>query len=604
MRRYAGRLFTGVLLGVLFGLSNGLILNTADMLIKRLSDPSKAAVTAPAIVSKGFFKSLSDSVARGRQAFQDVLDPWLPLKGRPMDRQQMVGILFLFPVLMALRGYLGFLSDYCLGWVSERAVNDLQVDILQKLQSLSIDFFNRSQLGDLTTRIHGDTFNLQRSLNFGLADAIKEPVTVVAVFTVLLFRDPGMMLFLLLVMPLLVTPIILLGRKVRAAAKRAVQTKVSQASLLIEALSGIRVVKAFGLEDQQLGRFRDYAKELVRHGVKGIQAKGLINPTIETVTALILGILIVFLFRSGRDWDDMMVFIAGLVSVYTPMKRLAGLHVLFQQTTPGVDRLVQLLNEQPSVKEPVQPKPLPRFERGLGFENVSFAYREKPILNRVTFTIPRGQKLGLAGESGSGKSTLLNLLFRFYDPTDGKITLDGVDLRDLSTQTLRAHCALVSQEIVLFDQTVAENIGCGRLGATRADIEAAARSAFAHDFIQQLPQGYDTRVGERGITLSQGQRQRVAIARAFVRNAPILVLDEATASLDSQSEAEVQSAIDALAEQRTVICVAHRLSTLSNMDRVLVLDQGRIVEDGSFQELLRAGKLFAKMAQKQGIFPS
>ncbi|HMO66121.1 MAG TPA: ATP-binding cassette domain-containing protein, partial [Verrucomicrobiota bacterium] len=241
------------------------------------------------------------------------------------------------------------------------------------------------------------------------------------------------------------------------------------------------------------------------------------------------------------------------------------------------------------------------FRDAVRFEHVGFRYDAEPVLVDFTLTIRRGEKLGLAGESGSGKSTLLNLLLRFYDPTAGRVTLDGTDVREFAAAELRGQMALVSQEIVLFDQTVAENIACGRPGATRAEVEAAARAAVAHDFITALPQGYDTPIGERGVTLSGGQRQRLAIARAFVRDAPILVLDEATAALDSQAEREVQAAIERLEEGRTVICVAHRLSTLANLDRILVLGRGRIVEEGTFAELLRAGGVFTAMARMQGI---
>jgi subfamily B ATP-binding cassette protein MsbA len=268
-----------------------------------------------------------------------------------------------------------------------------------------------------------------------------------------------------------------------------------------------------------------------------------------------------------------------------------------------------MLHEQPTVRDPAQPRPVAPFARDIVFDQVTFSYRTepgapRPVLQDLNLAIPRGFRLGLAGESGSGKTTILNLLFRFYDPTTGAIRLDGVDLREVAMADLRGQMALVSQDSVIFDQTVAANIGCGRPGATREEIEAAAKAAFAHDFIQQLPEGYDTRLGERGASLSGGQRQRLCIARAFVRNAPILVLDEATASLDSKAEAEVQAAIDRLAEHRTVICVAHRLSTLAAMDRILVLDQGRVVEQGSFQELLQAGGAFAAMAARQGIFPA
>jgi len=264
-------------------------------------------------------------------------------------------------------------------------------------------------------------------------------------------------------------------------------------------------------------------------------------------------------------------------------------------------RLKEILSTEPTVIDPPQPKPMPVFAKEIRFDNVRFGYRDNPVLHDFSLVIPRGARLGLAGESGSGKTTLLNLLYRFYDPTAGALKIDGLNLREVSTRDLRAQMALVSQDTVLFDDTVAGNIAAGRPGATRAEIEAAARAAFAHDFIIQLPQGYDNQIGERGGTLSGGQRQRLAIARAFVRNAPILVLDEATASLDSKAEAEVQAAIDVLAEHRTVICVAHRLSTLATMDRIIVLAEGRIVEQGGYQELLKADGPFAAMARRQGI---
>jgi len=278
---------------------------------------------------------------------------------------------------------------------------------------------------------------------------------------------------------------------------------------------------------------------------------------------------------------------------------VAGLHVYYQQASVGVERLIKILNEQPTVKEPASPKAMKPFAHEIRFENVTFAYHDRAVLRNFSLTIPFGMKLGVVGESGSGKSTLVNLLFRFYDPQEGRILIDGQDIRELSTFDLRAQMALVSQEIILFDQTIAENIACGRAEASRNEIEAAAKAAFAHDFIRELPQGYDTRVGDRGVLLSGGQRQRIAIARAFIRQAPILALDEATAALDAESEAQVQRAIDHLAEHRTVISVAHRLSTLAKMDKIIVLRAGKIVEEGTFSELLRGDGVFGSMAQRQ-----
>jgi subfamily B ATP-binding cassette protein MsbA len=408
-------------------------------------------------------------------------------------------------------------------------------------------------------------------------------------------------LFAAVFLPICMLPMIILGRKARRAGKASREADVQQASLIVEFLSGIRVVKAFGLEAQQIERFRNYSSDLLRHAMKSVQAREQMNPIIESIAAVGLGVLLIYIFLAGNQVTDLITFITGVFLLYTPVKKLARLHVLLQQASAGVERLMQVLEEKPSVREAAAPRAVSSFASAIEFVNVDFSYGHSTILHQLSLRVPRGQKLGIAGESGSGKSTLLNLLFRFYDPTSGKILFDGQDLRELAVGDLRRQMALVSQEVVLFDQSAADNIACGKVGATPQEIEAAARAAYADDFIRRLPHGYQTLVGERGVTLSGGQRQRIAIARAFIRNAPVLVLDEATASLDSQAEAEVQSDIERLEQNRTVICVAHRLSTLAKMDRVIVLSQGRIIEEGTFDELLQQGGLFSDMARRQGI---
>ncbi len=607
LRRYRERLFLGVVLGLIFGLSNVGILGASKMVLVRLEPP---AVQPPGSIQTTIankvplppaLESLKTSWRQFTESLNQMLDPWLPVANRPLDPRQIAGILFLLPLLMATRGFVGYLSSYCLGWVSERVVNDMRLDVLLKLNSLSLDFFNRSTIGDLLARVNNDTTALLRTLNFGFSDLIKEPFTILLVLGYLCYLDWKLTFFVLIFFPLCVVPIVVLGRKIRKASSGSILAGVSQASLLVELISSIRVVKAFNLEAQQVERYRDFSRDLVRHGVRGMKARELVNPIIETISAIGLGLLIVWIFHTGRSLSHMVVFLGGVISIYTPIKKLSGLAVLFQQTSVGVDRLMKIMAEEPTVKEPAQPKTLARFESAITFDGVSFTYGNQLVVKDMKLTIPRGFKLGVAGESGSGKSTLVNLVFRFYDPTQGIIKIDGVDLRDLATHNLRQLMALVSQEVVIFDQTVAENIACGRPGATPAEVEAAARAAYAHDFIMELKDGYHTRLGERGVTLSGGQRQRVAIARAFIRNAPILVLDEATAALDSQSEAEVQIAIDRLTENRTVICVAHRLSTLATTDQIIVLSQGRIIEQGSYADLLRAGGPFAAMASRQGI---
>jgi ABC-type multidrug transport system fused ATPase/permease subunit len=601
-RKYWSRLTAGILLGVLFGLSNASFVWATKTLITRMSPPTATASAAPRIERADGKKFSEQLKNRLEQKSQDLVDPWLPTVGRPVDWRQILGGLLFFPMLVAVRGFVGYLSSYCMAWVSERVVNDLRVDVLKKLTGLSLDFFNRSTLGDLLTRVNGDTLSLQRCLSLGFSDLIKEPITILGILFALCLIDWQLTLGAMIFFPLCVVPVIVLGKKARRASKATVDVNVIQSSLLVEMLEGIRVIKAFGLEAQQVGRFRQLSRDLVHYGMKGIRAREQINPIIETVSMVGFGLLIVYVAYKQRNIGDMVGFLTGMVFFYTPVKKLAGLHVLFEQTGVGVARLMHILTEQPSVRESPAPKPLTQFKASIEFQTLDFSYGNRPVLRNINLKIPRGMKLGVAGESGSGKSTLVNLLFRFYDPTSGAIRLDGLDLREISLGNLRQIMALVSQEIVVFDLTVAENIACGKPGATPAEIEAAARAAYAHEFILQLPQGYDTRIGERGQTLSGGQRQRLCIARAFVRDAPILVLDEATAALDSQAESEVQEAIERLEENRTVICVAHRLSTLATMDRIIVLSQGRIVEQGGFDELLRAGGVFAAMAKRQGIY--
>ena len=603
IRRYWVRMLLGVLLGVLFGISNAAILGGSKALLNRVF-PSESNDVRLRITETAGMGSLREFANNAREKMAAVTDPWLPKENRKLDARQVVGLLFFFPLLFAFRGYIGYLSSYCMGWVSERVISDLRQDVFAKLSTLSLDFYNRATMGDLITHVHGDTQALQKSLNLGVSDLVKEPVTIVFTLGYLLWMDWKLTLFVAAFMPVCVVPMAVLGRKVRRASKGNVKTGVQQQSLLVEFLSSIRLIKAYKLEKQAAARFAQHARQLVHHGMKQIQAKELINPLIETIGAIGLGILLVYIIYTGKTGAELAVFVGAVALIYTPIKKVAGLHVYYQQASVGVERLIKILNEQPTVKEPISPKAMKPFAREIRFENVTFAYHDRPVLRNFSLTIPFGMKLGVVGESGSGKSTLVNLLFRFYDPQEGRILIDGQDIRELTTFDLRARMALVSQEIILFDQTIAENIACGRADASPAEIEAAAKAAFAHDFIRELPQGYDTRVGDRGVLLSGGQRQRIAIARAFIRQAPILALDEATAALDAESEAQVQRAIDHLAEHRTVISVAHRLSTLAKMDKIIVLRAGKIVEEGTFSELLRGDGVFGSMAQRQTFAPA
>jgi subfamily B ATP-binding cassette protein MsbA len=607
MRPYWSRLLAGILLGCLCGLTAASFLWATRTLTERLA-PSDAMEkhrtekkTRKQLVQ---FPQAWEARAGELKAGVDAkLEHWLPRIGAQITWQRIVGALALLPLLALLRGGTDYLSNYCMGWVSERVIADLRYDVLGKLTSLSLDYFNKSTTGDMLTRINTDTLNLQRALRQGCADLVKETFTICGVLVMLISYDPQLTLIVFVLLPVVALPLFVLGKKARRAGRQQRKANVNQTSMLVEALGGIRVVKAFNLESLQMARFHELAKRVVHHGMKGVQAKELTTPIIEVVAAIAVSALVLYLFWTQQTLDYLVAFVVGIGLFFTSVKKISAVHILFEQAGAGVERIVELLNEKPTVTEPAQPKALKSFGREIQFERVDFSYTGSDLVVRaLNLRVPRGFKLGIAGESGSGKSTIVNLLFRFYDVTGGRITIDGIDVRELSFADLRAQMALVSQDVFVFRMTVAENIAAGKANATRDEIIAAARMANAHEFISALPEGYDTLIGERGMTLSGGQRQRLAIARAFVRNAPILVLDEATASLDSQSEAEVQAAIDRLEENRTVICVAHRLSTLQAMDHIIVLSQGRVVEEGTFDELVRAKGTFASMAARQGIF--
>lgn len=587
---YRKRFAIGVALALLYGLTNGAFVLATKTLFERLSPASPTPLAESA--------ELPQRVSR---EFSAAIDLLLPRMGEPITILQAVGAVLFLPCLMLIRSGATYLSAYCMTWVSVRVVRDMQIRVLEKFHSLSLDYFNKSTLGDLTSHIGGDTRRIFDAMNNGLTDLIKEPFTLLSILTGMIIIDAKLTLAALVIIPLVVLPIIIVGNRLKRLARQSLHIGISQGSGLIEALGGIRLIKAYGLEDVQLSRYRDESHSLAHLEVKKTQASKLVNPVIEVVSTLGLGLLIIVVFATHQPVADFVGFLTGLVMLPSPIKRLAQMHVDLVSATISCERLEKLFALQASVPEPEHPAPLAPFRNEIRLQEVFMDYGYEHVLRGIDLVIPRGFKLGLAGSSGSGKSSLINLLPRFYDPTRGVVSLDGRDLRTIATRDLRSQIALVSQDVVLFDCSVAENIALGRRGATQAEIEDAARKAYAHDFIRDLPRGYETRVGERGVLLSGGQKARISIARAFLRNAPILILDEATAALDAEAETEVQKAVDDLEEGRTVVCIAHRLSTLANMDEIAVLEEGLISERGTFVDLLCRGGVFARMARQQGI---
>jgi subfamily B ATP-binding cassette protein MsbA len=661
LRRYWVRFGLGILFGFLFGLSNGLTMGSVYLMIGRLSDSAHVArVTQQAKDARHAQldaaqqqilderKKLDDAQAQlkaerdqldaeesaahelpAAHAFRAwaerwtgptsravhawtekvrgnlylAVDPWLPLANRPIDWKQFLGGFLIFPLIAGIRGLANYATVYCMAWAGQRISNDIRVDVFRKISSFSLDFYHRHTTAELMSRVLDDPGAVNTCLKMGLSDMIKEPSTIVVLFTTLLYIDWKLTLLALIFIPLCVIPTRTVSRRIKAQGREDNIAGIQQSSTAVEAFQNVRVTKAYNLVEAQAQLFRKWGNRAGHYVMKATQSRAMLNPVIETLNAFGMGAVILYAIWRGVKIEVLSSFLLALVLFFQPFKKLSTVQVYFTQAGLAIERLMALMAEEPNVPEPAHPREMAPFARSLEFRDVSFSYGDGPVLEHINIEVPRGMRLGLAGESGSGKSSMLNLLFRFYDPTGGSITLDGAPIDAFRLADLRGQFALVSQDVLLFNTTVAENIGYGKAGATREEIIAAARQAHAHEFISALPQGYDTPLGERGQRLSGGQRQRIAIARAFVRNAPILVLDEATAALDAQSEAEVQKAIEDLAENRTVICVAHRLSTLRSMDRILVLQRGRVVESGRFDELLARGGLFAGMAARQSILP-
>lgn len=618
MKKYWVRFFLGIALGLGFAMSNGAFVGASYLLFNRIApgamgDGAAAEVSPSETTNKVTEGAEPEATAKPEEEEapnewavwgNEIIDPWLPLTGREVDWRQILGGLCLLPLIALARGVMNYLSSYLLAWVGQHVVMDLKNVVFSKLTSLSMDFHNHSSSGDILIRINGDTNMLNSALSLGLNDLVKQPATLFFVFITLYLIDPYLTMFSVFFLPMCVIPTKLLGDKVRKASRQGVLAAGNINSVVVECFSNMRIVKAFGLEVQQMTEFSKSSRMINRMAMRMAQQKSLLNPIIEVFSAMGISVMIVFVMVSGGDVATLVVFAMSLGLLFAPIKKLGGIHLYFSQTAIGVERIGEVLAMEASVKENPDGMVVDGFNRRMRLHKINFSYDGKnKVLDDVSFDIEPGARIGLAGESGSGKSSLINLLFRFYDPTGGTIMYDGQNLRELNLTSYRSQLAMVSQDTLLFNVSIAENIGYGREGTTREEIVAAAKAARAHEFIEAQPNGYETLIGERGIRLSGGQRQRLAIARAFVRDAPLLVLDEATASLDSKTEAEVQEDIDRLSEDRTVVTVAHRLSTLRHCSCVYVLEEGRVIESGTFEELLLKEGRFADMAARQGIRP-
>ncbi len=508
--------------------------------------------------------------------------------------------------LTVLQGLAAFAFEYMNGTIQEKATFRLRSDVFGHVQKLPLEFYDQSRMGDVVKRMTDDGGKVMVALVSSLGELLVNAVTFLGFAGVMLFINWRFSIIILAYVPLLFFLFITFRRNIRENARAARGHEGQMTNQALETMEAIRVVKAFGREAYEQARFEAHGQERVRAGLRSILWTASFSPIIDFIqaagTAAVIWYGVSQILVGQLSVGELLLFLSYLHSIYKPLKKFGSLAGELQKAAVGADRLSELLDADVSIRQSPNAKPLKRARGQVAFDHVSFAYAsapDRPTLQNFNLHVEAGQVVALVGATGAGKSTIANLLIRFYDVTAGRILIDGIDLRDVRLEDLQRQFALVPQESVLFVTTLRDNIAYGRPGASEAQITAAARAANADEFIRRLPMGYDTVVGERGATLSGGQRQRIAIARALLRNAPILILDEPTAALDAESEEVVMSALERLMQGRTTFIVAHRLSTIRDADLIVVLDQGRVVEQGGHADLIRRGGHYARLVQLQ-----
>jgi subfamily B ATP-binding cassette protein MsbA len=597
VRPYRGRFFLGLLCGVIYGLVNGLLLGAVKIVVQLVFE------------GETNLHQQLENAPRWIQPLSHPLAALVPELHAPAanDTARWLLIIGVIPAIMLLRNTLQYLSIYLTNWSAMHAIADIRTKLFGHLQNLSLGFFNRASTGDLIARITNDTQVLYAIIGSSFASMVKDPVTILCLLGYQLATQPTLTLISIVVFPVCIVPIIIYGRKVRKSARAVQAYNAELTNLMHESFTGNRVIKAYNLEATVIEQFRGTTRKYVGQMMRVVRANEIPSQLMEFFGAV--GIALVFLYIQHtmqflpKDQQpkssDFLTFVLTIVMIYPPIKAFTRLHNQLHQARAASERVFELLATKNSVPEPAQPKMLHALNADIEFQNLDFSYGEKTVLHNINLTVKAGQLVALVGASGSGKTTLANLLLRFYDPVHGAVKIGGVDLREVSTRDLRNQIALVTQETILFNDSIRRNIELGRPGATNEEIMSAARHAYASDFITDKPEGYDSGVGEKGVNVSGGQRQRIAIARAILKDAPILVLDEATSALDTEAERAVQTALDELMKGRTTICIAHRLSTILHADLIVVLDQGRIVETGRHAELIQRGGIYQKLYQLQ-----
>lgn len=509
--------------------------------------------------------------------------------------EKKASMLYLIPLAILaiyfIKGVCSYGQAVLMNYIGQRIVTDLRNDLHRHIHRQSLYFFQSHPTGTLMSRITNDVNLIQNAVSEALTSLMKDSFSLIGLVFVIFYRDWQLAIIAAFVFPLTIYPIAKFGEKLRKVATGTQVTLGSLSSLLQETISGIRIVKAFGMENYEGDRFSRENEQLFRLFMKSASIRAVSGPFMEFLGGLGIAAIVFYggyqVIQGTSTPGTFFSFLTALIMLYEPVKRLTNVNNTIQQGIAGAVRVFQILDLESVIRNRPGAVSIPRAAGDIRIEGVSFRYDDTPVLRNIRLAVRPGEIVAFVGSSGAGKTTLVNLIPRFYDVTEGRIILDGKDIRDITLESLRAQIAMVTQQTILFNDTVRNNIAYGDVEKDDRAVREAARAANAHHFIEKLPQGYDTVLGEQGVRLSGGERQRITIARAILKDAPVLILDEATSSLDTESEREVQVAIDNLMRGRTTLVIAHRLSTIQHADRICVLSEGEIVEEGTHGELLK-----------------
>jgi len=506
-------------------------------------------------------------------------------------------------VIYLIKGACSYGQTVIMNFIGQRVITDLRNDLYNHIQRQPLSFFSKNPTGILMSRITNDVNLIQGAVSEAVTSLFKDSFTIVGLIILIFYRDWKMAIIAAVVFPLTIYPIAKFGEKMRKVATRTQVTMGSLTSLLQETISGTRIVKAFGMEDHEGKRFAKENEDLFRLFMKSVSIRALSSPFMEFLGGVAIAVIVLYggfqVLKGTSTPGNFFSFLTALIMLYEPVKRLTNVNNTIQQGISAAIRVFGVLDITPEIRNSEHAIELPKISKNIEVGNVTFRYDDEPVLKNINLTIRQGEVIAFVGMSGGGKTTLVNLIPRFYDVTEGEILIDDHDIRDVTMESLRDQIAIVTQQTILFNDTVRNNIAYGDIKKSKDDIINAARAANAYDFIMNLPEKFDTVIGELGARLSGGERQRISIARALLKDAPILILDEATSSLDTESELEVQEALENLMKGRTTLVIAHRLSTISHANRIIVLVDGQIVEEGTHDELLMQSGEYYKLYNMQ-----